>query len=59
VANSLGKIPKAGEWFDYQGYRFCVSRMAQRRVAHVIIQRQKAAEPTQAVQPSTTEDGSL
>ena len=59
VANSLGKIPKAGEWFDYRGYRFCVSRMAQRRVAHVIVQRLKEAEPTSSAELADTEEGFL
>ena len=57
VANSLGKIPKAGEWFDYRGYRFCVSRMAQRRVAHVIVQRLKEPEGAPSAKPAETEEG--
>ncbi|MFH0795118.1 MAG: hemolysin family protein [bacterium] len=59
VANSLGKIPKAGDHFDYEGYRFCVSRMAQRRVAHVVVQRLKANEQTEIAQPSAKEEKPL
>lgn len=45
VLSQLGFIPKGGEAFDYNGYRFTVVEMDKRRVARVKIQRIKSAAP--------------
>lgn len=42
VLARLGFIPRGGESFDYDGYRFTVVEMDRRRVARVKIQRVKA-----------------
>jgi len=41
VLAQLGFIPKGGESFDFEGYRFTVVEMDRRRVARVKIQRLK------------------
>jgi CBS domain containing-hemolysin-like protein len=41
VLAQLGFIPRGGESFDYDGYRFTVVEMDRRRVARVKIQRLK------------------
>ena len=45
VLSQLGFIPRGGEGFEYNGYRFTVVEMDRRRVARVKIQRLKSAEP--------------
>src|SRR5260370_1655350 len=42
VLAQLGFIPRGGESFDYEGYRFTVVEIDRRRVARVKIQRLKA-----------------
>jgi putative hemolysin len=42
VLARLGFIPRGGESFDFDGYRFTVVEMDRRRVARVKIQRLKA-----------------
>jgi len=51
VLSQLDFIPKGGESFEYNGYRFTVLEMDRRRVARVKIQRVKAAEPAVTVEP--------
>jgi len=48
VLSQLGFIPKGGEAFDYDGYRFTVVEMDRRRVARVKIQLIKPLAPAQA-----------
>jgi len=48
VMDQLGFIPRGGESFDFEGYRFTVVEMDGRRVARVKIQRLKAGEPPAA-----------
>jgi putative hemolysin len=43
----LGFIPRGGESFDFEGYRFTVVEMDRRRVARVKIQRLKQAADSQ------------
>jgi CBS domain containing-hemolysin-like protein len=43
VLSQLGFIPRGGESFDYDGFRFSVVEMDKRRVARVKIQRLRAA----------------
>ncbi len=45
VLSQLGFIPRGGESFEYNGYRFTVVEMDRRRVARLKIQRVKPAEP--------------
>jgi len=45
VLSQLGFIPRGGESFEYDGYRFTVVEMDGRRVARLKIQRIKTAEP--------------
>jgi len=45
VLSQLGFIPRGGESFEYNGYRFTVAEMDRRRVARLKIQRVKPAEP--------------
>jgi putative hemolysin len=56
--SQLGFIPRGGESFDYDGYRFTVLEMDHRRVARLKIQRIKAAEPPSAARTPTTPKGS-
>lgn len=56
--SQLGFIPRGGESFDYDGYRFTVLEMDHRRVARLKIQRIKAAEPPSAPRTPTTPKGS-
>lgn len=58
VLSQLGFIPRGGESFDYDGYRFTVLEMDHRRVARLKIQRIKAAEPPSAARTPTTPKGS-
>src|SRR6202035_768400 len=44
VLAQLGFIPRGGESFDFQGYRFTVVEMDRRRVARIKIQRLKQPE---------------
>lgn len=53
VLSQLGFIPRGGESFEYDGYRFTVLEMDRRRVARVKIQRLKT--PTGG--PGTTAEG--
>src|SRR5207245_6880263 len=55
VLAQLGFIPRGGESFDYDGYRFTVVEMDRRRVARIKIQRLKhrTAEATQASMTAT------
>jgi putative hemolysin len=46
VLAQLGFIPRGGESFDFDGYRFTVLEMDRRRVARVKIQRLKQAGDT-------------
>ena len=46
IMDQLGFIPRGGESFDFEGYRFTVVEMDGRRVARVKIQRLRPAEPT-------------
>jgi CBS domain containing-hemolysin-like protein len=54
VLHHLGFLPRGGETFDAEGFRFTVLEMDKRRVARVKIQRIKAREATAAA----TEGGS-
>jgi len=45
VLSQLGFIPRGGETFEYDGYRFTVLEMDGRRVARIKIQGLRAAEP--------------
>ncbi len=45
VLSQLGFIPRGGESFEYDGYRFTVVEMDRRRVARLKIQRVKPAAP--------------
>ena len=47
IIGQLGFIPKGGEAFDFEGYRYTVVEMDRRRVARVKIQRVKAPAQTQ------------
>ncbi len=51
VLSQLGFIPKGGEAFDFEGYRYTVVEMDRRRVARVKIQRVKT-QPPPALVPS-------
>ena len=60
VLSQLGFIPRGGETFEYDGFRFTVVEMDRRRVARLKIQRIKApspasatSEPSGAALPST------
>ena len=53
VLARLGFIPRGGESFDFDGYRFTVVEMDRRRVARVKIQRLKV--PERSVAPSAPE----
>lgn len=44
VLTQLGFVPRGGESFEYDGFRFTVVEMDRRRVARVKIQRLKAAD---------------
>ncbi len=48
VLSQLGFIPRGGESFEYDGFRFTVVEMDRRRVARLKIQRIKTAEPAPA-----------
>jgi CBS domain containing-hemolysin-like protein len=48
VLSQLGFIPRGGESFEYDGYRFTVLEMDRRRVARLKIQRIKTPEPASA-----------
>jgi len=54
VLAQLGFIPRGGEAFDHDGYRFTVVEMDKRRVARVKIQRAKpaAAKPVESKGPA-------
>lgn len=49
--SQLGFIPKGGEAFDHDGYRFTVVEMDRRRVARIKIQRIKPAVATPPAAP--------
>jgi len=46
VMDQLGFIPRGGESFEFDGYRFTVVEMDGRRVSRVKIQRIRPPEPT-------------
>jgi putative hemolysin len=50
VMDQLGFIPRGGESFDFEGYRFTVVEMDGRRVARVKIQLLRPAAPTASVE---------
>jgi CBS domain containing-hemolysin-like protein len=50
VLAQLGFIPRGGESFDYEGYRFTVVEMDRRRVARIKIQRLK--QPVELTVPA-------
>jgi putative hemolysin len=50
VMDQLGFIPRGGESFDFEGYRFTVVEMDGRRVARVKIQLLRPAAPTPSVE---------
>jgi putative hemolysin len=52
VMDQLGFIPRGGESFEFEGYRFTVVEMDGRRVARVKIQRLKTNEPAPAQEPT-------
>jgi putative hemolysin len=52
VLARLGFIPRGGESFDFDGYRFTVVEMDRRRVARVKIQRLRAPVQQSGVAPS-------
>jgi CBS domain containing-hemolysin-like protein len=60
VLARLGFIPRGGESFDFNGYRFTVVEMDRRRVARVKIQRlnvaaeRSGAAPVAEVKPAVT-----
>jgi putative hemolysin len=43
---SLGVVPKGGETFDFQGWRFTVLEMDHRRVANVRVEKAPVADPS-------------
>lgn len=51
VLAQLGFIPRGGESFDFQGYRFTVVEMDRRRVARVKIQKLKPLSEQAAASP--------
>jgi putative hemolysin len=53
VLARLGFIPRGGEGFDFDGYRFTVVEMDRRRVARVKIQRLKAPAQQGSSVPAT------
>ncbi len=53
VLSQLGFIPRGGESFEYQGYRFTVLEMDRRRVARLKIQRLKPAPAAPGVTSDT------
>jgi CBS domain containing-hemolysin-like protein len=57
VLAQLGFIPRGGESFDYDGYRFTVVEMDRRRVARVKIQRLKT--PAERSGLATASDAKL
>ena len=52
VLAQLGFIPRGGESFDYEGYRFTVVEMDRRRVARIKIQRLK--QPGEPALPASS-----
>ena len=36
IMEELGEVPDVGDWFDYQGYRFSVTKAEERRVLEVM-----------------------
>jgi len=54
VLAQLGFIPRGGEGFDYEGYRFTVVEMDRRRVARIKIQRLK--QPGELQVPTSASD---
>jgi CBS domain containing-hemolysin-like protein len=52
VLARLGFIPRGGESFDFDGYRFTVVEMDRRRVARVKIQRLKTPSERSASSPA-------
>ena len=58
VLARLGFIPRGGESFDFDGYRFTVVEMDRRRVARVKIQKVKTpAQPGGAAPPADAKPG--
>jgi putative hemolysin len=55
VLARLGFIPRGGEIFDFDGYRFTVVEMDRRRVARVKIQRVKALVERAGLAAATAE----
>jgi len=57
VLSQLGFIPRGGESFDFEGYRFTVVQMDRRRIARVKIQQIKPVEsPAAPAAPSQDSD---
>jgi putative hemolysin len=54
VLAQLGFIPRGGESFDFEGYRFTVLEMDRRRIARIKIQRLK--QPGEPPVPAATPD---
>jgi putative hemolysin len=55
VLAQLGFIPRGGESFDYEGYRFTVVEMDRRRIARIKIQRLKQpGDPAVPASPPET-----
>jgi len=57
VMDQLGFIPRGGESFDFEGYRFTVVEMDGRRVARVKIQRLKSGEAPPATSQESAAAG--
>jgi putative hemolysin len=54
VLTQLGFIPRGGESFDFEGYRFTVVEMDRRRIARIKIQRMK--QPGKSPLPASTQE---
>jgi putative hemolysin len=48
ILNRLGFVPKGGESFEAEGYRFTVTEMDRRRVARVKVKALAPASPRNA-----------
>jgi len=54
---ALGRVPRTGDVFEQQGFRFEVVDMDGNRVDRVLISRRPAHETRDEALPSETEDG--
>ena len=36
VMEELGEVPDVGDWFDFKGYRFSVTKAEERRVVEIL-----------------------